>query len=149
MGSLTIPASGTVYLDADSLIYSVETHAPYWSLLYPLWLASQAGLITLVTSELSIVETLMIPLRNQNTVLVTAYTQLFRSSEIKMVSITDTILYEAATLRSSIVGLRTPDSIHATTALQQKCSLFVTNDRGYRRISHLPFVLLDDVLAVP
>ena len=84
MGSLTIPASGLVYADTQAVIYSVETHAPYWSLLQPLWQAAQAGSITIVSSELTLMETLVGPLRNGDTLLLTAYEQLFRSVEMRL-----------------------------------------------------------------
>lgn len=41
MGTLTLPNSGTVYLDANGFIYSVEHIEPYSTLLKPLWLAAQ------------------------------------------------------------------------------------------------------------
>ena len=58
-------------------------------------------------------------------------------------------LREAARLRATIPGLKTPDVIHAATALLNGCALFVSNDTGFRRIPGLPLVLLDDVLAAP
>lgn len=33
MGTLTLPDTGQIYLDASSIIYSVEKIEPYWSLL--------------------------------------------------------------------------------------------------------------------
>ena len=45
MGTLTLPTSGLVYLDANSVIYTVEKHPLYGPLLQPLWLAAQAGII--------------------------------------------------------------------------------------------------------
>src|SRR5262245_31415020 len=33
VGSLTVPSAGLVYLDANSVIYSVEKHPVYWPLL--------------------------------------------------------------------------------------------------------------------
>ena len=56
---------------------------------------------------------------------------------------------EAARLRAIIPGLKTPDAIHAATALIHGCVMFVTNDTVFRRVPNLPLVLLDDVLAAP
>ena len=41
MGTLTLPASGLVYLDANSVIYTVESHPVYGPLLQPLWQAAR------------------------------------------------------------------------------------------------------------
>ncbi len=43
MGSLKLPTSGLVYFDSQAVIYSVEMHVEYWSLLEPLWQAAEAG----------------------------------------------------------------------------------------------------------
>ncbi|MDF5724848.1 MAG: PIN domain-containing protein [Rhizonema sp. PD37] len=42
--------------------------------------------------------------------------------------------------------MKTPDAIHAATALSQNCSVFLTNDRGLRDVLDLPVVILKDVL---
>jgi predicted nucleic acid-binding protein len=128
VGTLTLPASGLVYLDAQVVIYSVETHADYWPLLQPLWQAAQARALQLVSSELTLMETLVGPLRSGDTRLSTAYEQLFPSPEMQPLSITTAVLREAARLRAAVPPLRTPDAIHAATALLAGCVLFVTND---------------------
>lgn len=62
MGSLTIPDSGSVYLDANGFIYSVESIEPYAALLDPLWQAATGGKVQIASSELVIAETLVKPL---------------------------------------------------------------------------------------
>ena len=64
MGSLTLPASGLVYIDTMTLIYTVERYPAYWPLLDPLWLAAQSGMIEIVSSELTLMETLVGPLKS-------------------------------------------------------------------------------------
>jgi len=67
----------------------------------------------------------------------------------RLIGITEDVLREAARLRAIIPGLKTPDAIHAATALVHGCVMFITNDMGFRRVPNLPLVLLDDVLAAP
>jgi hypothetical protein len=62
MGSLTLPPSGPMYLDANGFIYSVERIEPYRTLLEPMWQLAQAGQFEVVSSELVILETLVKPL---------------------------------------------------------------------------------------
>ncbi len=69
MGELTLPDSSLVYVDTQILIYSVEKHPTYWSLLRPLWLKSATAEIQIISSELALLETLVAPLRNANSVL--------------------------------------------------------------------------------
>lgn len=146
MGQLTLPSSATVYLDTSVIIYTVEANPIYYSLLQPLWLKFQIGEIELVTSELTLMETLVLPLRNANTTLVNDYEQLLLSSEIQLVSITRSVLRNAANLRAN-TNLKTPDAIHAATALGEGCTLFVTNDSGFRNVPNLSVVILSEVLA--
>ena len=63
---------------------------------------------------------------------------------MRLLPITQPILREAARLRAT-TKLRTPDALHAATALQAGCVLFVTNDVGFRGVASLPLVVLDDL----
>ena len=73
MGELNFPASARVYLDTAPIIYSVERHADYWQLLLKLWVSAQAREIEVVTSELTLLETLVQPIRENNQTLISAY----------------------------------------------------------------------------
>ena len=43
MRSLILPTSGSVYIDANAIIYSVERIEPYRELLAPMWQKARAG----------------------------------------------------------------------------------------------------------
>lgn len=146
MGALSLPASGLVYLDASPIIYTVEKHPVYGPLVQPLWQAAQAKAIEVVTSELAIMETLVGPLKSGDTTLERAYEQALLGTEMRLLPITQPVLREAARLRAT-TRLKTPDALHAATARQAACALFVTNDVGFRGVAGLPLVVLDDLLT--
>lgn len=146
MGSLIVPSAGLVYLDANSVIYSVEKHPVYWSLLQPIWLAAKGKTIEIVSSDLTLMETLVGPLRSGDTALANTYEQLFQQAQTRLLPITQHILREAAHLRAT-TKLKTPDALHLATAQQTGCALFVTNDAGFRGVASLPIVILDDLLT--
>lgn len=146
MGALTLPTSGLVYLDANPIIYTVEKHPVYAPLLQPLWQAAQAKTIDVVSSELALMETLVGPLKSGNTTLERQYEQALLGTDMRLLPITQAILREAARLRAT-TKLRTPDALHAGTAQQAGCVLFVTNDVGFRGTVSLPLVILDDLLT--
>lgn len=102
MGKLTLPASGSVYVDTQVLIYSVEKIAPYYDVLLTLWSASRHGKITVCTSELSIVEILTGPMKTGNHALIDAYEQLLAGIDLQLIPIESDILRKAAELRASI-----------------------------------------------
>ena len=68
MGAITLPDRDPVYMDACGFIYSVERTEPYRELIEPVWQQAQTGQFSIVTSELSIVETMVNPLREGDAV---------------------------------------------------------------------------------
>jgi len=139
---ITVPASGLVYLDANSIIYSVEKHPVYWPLIEPVWLAAKSKTIEILSSDLALMETLVGPLKKGDPGLAQAYETLFQQAQTRLLPITQAILREAAKLRATS-KLRTPDAIHAASSQQAGCVLFVTNDVGFRGVPGLPVVVLD------
>ena len=147
MGSLTLPAGGDVYVDTNSVIYRVEMVEPYLSASAPLWAALDAGLLRCVTSELSLLETLVKPLRDGNLELASLYRQVLRgTSGLSCLPIQLAVIESAARLRAAH-RLRTPDAIHAATAMESGCVLFVTNDPDFRRVPGLNVAILGEIAA--
>ncbi|MEL7034218.1 MAG: PIN domain-containing protein [Cyanobacteria bacterium J06592_8] len=146
MGQLNIPDFSRVYVDTAVIIYTVESNVDYWTLLQPFWSKFQAGEIEIISSELTLMEVLVRPLRINDMSLVTDYEQLLLSTQIELVPINQEILREAARLRSQ-TSLKTPDAIHAASHLIASCNLFLTNDKGFRNVPNLSIVVLSEVLA--
>lgn len=146
MGTLILPSAGLVYLDANGVIYSVERHPAYWPLLQPLWQAAKGKTIEIVSSDLVLMETLIGPLKSGDAALANTYEQLFHQAQTRLLPITQPILRRAAQLRAT-TKLKTPDALHAATALDAGCVLFITNDVGFRTVANLPLVILDNLLT--
>lgn len=144
MGPLSPPATGAVYFDANAFIYGVEKIEPYASVLTSFWSSANSGRIEIVSSELSLLETLVKPLRERDSVAEQTYRALyFESVEVRLIPISVGILERAAQIRAE-TGLRTPDAIHVATALDVGAALFVTNDPAVTRVTALRFGLLSD-----
>ena len=133
-------------MDASAIIYSVEQNDPYFTLLAPAWTQAEAGRFTVVCSEMVIAETLVRPVREGNVDLEMAFRSLFAAPDFRLVSATRELWEDAARIRAD-TGLKTPDALHAATALYAGCALFITNDTDFRRVQGLPVVVLDDLLA--
>jgi predicted nucleic acid-binding protein len=147
MGQLTVPTSGTVYVDTNTVIYHLERIEPYYTAAKPLWLALDQGRVPVMTSELALLEVLVKPLRDGRTDLATLYRNvLLATSGLTCAPITRAILEMAASLRATR-NLKTPDAIHAATSLGASCVLFVTNDVGFRRVNGLNLAALSEVAA--
>jgi predicted nucleic acid-binding protein len=145
MGQLNFPPASLIYVDTVILIYSVERFPDYIPLLDPMWQQLQSGTLQVITSELALLETLVMPIRQANTALVERYEALLTASDVTLIPITQAILRSAATLRAS-TNLKTPDAIHAATAISAGCTVFLTNDFGFRTVAGLATVILQEVL---
>ena len=145
MGQLIIPDGAIVYVDTAPVIYTLEPHPDYSSRLQPLWEKLHANKITIVSSELLWLETLVLPMKKQNQALIELYTELL-TDNIQLIPIDETILKLAAQLRS-MSSLKTPDAIHASTAVNHGCTVFLTNDAGLRNVPRITTIVLKDLLS--
>jgi predicted nucleic acid-binding protein len=148
VGQLILPTSGTVYLDTNCFIYSVERIEPFQAILDTLWQTVSTGQITVVTSELTLLEVLVKPLRVGDVATATTFrTILQKSPDVQMLPITQTVLEKAASLRATM-NLKTPDALHAATAVLNDCVLFVTNDSTFSRVGDLTVAILSEVIIL-
>ena len=147
MGQIVLPAAGPVYLDASAVLYAVEMVEPYFSAGIPLWDALTAGQLPVVTSDLTLLEVLVKPLRDGNAALVTHYERtLLLTTGLTCLAVSRSVLNAAAHIRADH-KLKTPDAIHAATALEAQATLFVTNDLGFRQVSGLNVAVLGEIAA--
>ena len=147
MGSIALPTTGLVYVDANVVIDTVEKHPRCSPVLRPLWNAVAAGHARVVVTELILLETLVGPYRANDPQLAADYETFLRLPGLELVAVSPSILREAAGLRSQWPRLRSPDAIHAATALSRQATCLLTNDFGFRNILCLNVIVLDDVLA--
>ena len=142
---MRLPSRGAVYLDTSAMIYSVERNEPYFTLLAPAWQQAEAGQLIVMCSEIVIAETLVKPLREGHAELEAAFRAVLAAPEVQLIPATRELWENAARIRAD-TGLKTPDALHAATALSIDCTLFVTNDTDFRRVDGLPVVILDDMV---
>ena len=144
MGQLIIPTGGVVYIETPCLIYTVERNVDFYPMLVPLWSAAQSGTITLVTSELSILECLVGPFKTGDARVLAGYEAIFRVRDLQLLPVDEPILREAARLRAT-TNLKTPDAIHAATALAANSSAMITNDIHFKDVPGLAVQVLSQL----
>ncbi|ELS01458.1 hypothetical protein Xen7305DRAFT_00011620 [Xenococcus sp. PCC 7305] len=115
MGQLVIPSGSKVYVDTSVIIYTFEENIDYFDLLRPLWEKFQEQEIELISSDLVLMEVLVLPLRNNNKPLISDYEQLLLNSAMQLVPINQSVLRQASNLRAN-TNLKSP--------LPVSCSLF-------------------------
>lgn len=145
MGKVSAELGQRVYLDANIIIYAVEGFAPFLDQMRALLAAVNASEVVAITSELTVAEVLVKPLKDQQPALQQAYrTFLTPTPELEVVQVSLTVLEEAARLRAT-TKLKLPDAIHLATALHYQCDSFLTNDELFRVLSLPQIKLLADV----
>lgn len=128
MGLLSDIGIGPIALDASIFIYYIEENHRYISLLDPIFDAMIEGRLRAVTSALTLLETLVVPVRVGNEVLARQYERfLTRSENLLLVPIDLGLLRAAAHVRAT-ARLKTPDALQVASALSAGCPTFLTND---------------------
>jgi predicted nucleic acid-binding protein len=101
------------------------------------------------TSQLTLLEVLVKPLRDGNAALANLFRGvLLGTTGFDCLPIQLSTLEVAAQIRAQH-SLKTPDAIHAATALEVGCALFVTNDSVFRRVPGLNVAVLSEIAAAP
>src|SRR5262249_50079059 len=119
----------TVYLDANVIIYAIETGNRWQANLLRLFEMIDDGIIFGVTSELSIAEVLAKPLEKPAVDLVRKFEIVLdeTQSPIELVPVTRVLIRSAADLQGDL-GIKLIDAIHVATAQSAGCHFFLTND---------------------
>lgn len=136
-----------ISLDSSPLIYFLEDdplRAPFVEDLLGL---SGAGGVTLVISAVTEAELLVGPLRAADPTAATVVRALLDGdAQIRVRDVTRSIAQEAALLRAE-ERLGLIDAIVVATALEERCTALVGNDRALRRIGdRLTYFHIDDLL---
>ena len=119
----------TVYLDSNVFIYAVERVTPYADALRPLFQSVRDGETRAVTSEITLAETLVKPLRQRDAELRVEFESALAGPGLTVVPVSRAVLVQAARLRAAM-RMKLPDAVHAATAQLAGCDALLTNDTG-------------------
>ena len=133
-------------IDTAIVIYFAERNERYIDAVRPLFEAADRGDVRLVTSAITLLEVLVVPLRAGDAVLAGRYEDLLsRSRGLALVDLDRPVLRAAAHIRATH-GVRTPDAIQLAAGLAGRCGSFLTNDRRLPSLPTLPVFQLGELL---
>ena len=147
MGLMADLGPGPLAIDTAIFIYFIEKNPRFLPLIDPLFREADDGTRELVTSALTLLEVLVVPLRARNRSLADRYEALLtRSRGIRLVDMTREQLRAAAQLRAT-TGFKTPDALQVAAAIGCGCRTFLTNDRRLPSVSGLQIRQLSTYVA--
>jgi predicted nucleic acid-binding protein len=135
-----------IALDSSIFIYQLDANPRYLPLAGAVFLALEAAAHTAVTSTVTWTELLVPAYRSSEQKRISQYIGLFSTfPHLEWIAPDLVIADLAARLRASH-DLKTPDALQAATAIQSGATLFITNDRVFRRIPNFHSLILNDQL---
>lgn len=134
-----------VCLDAAPIIYYVEKGYPvYKDLLDPFFSMVARGECSVITSVMSVLEALVLPIRKNDIEVLHTFHEFFYHSPLKTIAFNEQIAEEAARLRA-FNNIKTPDAIQVATAISAGASAFLANDVQLASIPDIQILVLRDL----
>ena len=134
MGLVDELKGSRVCLDTASIIYFIEKHERYLSVVRPVFTGIDAEKIEAITSTITLLEVLVHPFRTDNETLAERYREILLYSEgLTTFEISHGVSEMASKLRAGY-SIKTPDAIHIAVGVFHGADTFLTNDPALRKV---------------
>lgn len=130
-----------------AIIYLIEQNPTYVAVVRQLFELVGAGTLTAVTSHITLLEVLVLPLQQGRSDLVRQYRDiLVGSSSLALRPVDRSTAEKGAEIRA-LYDFRIPDAIQLATAELSGAQVFITNDRRLRAFREVEVLLLDEFVT--
>jgi len=135
-----------VGLDTMIFIYHFEENQAYSPLTFSIFESLEKGNFKGITSILTLLEILVKPKKENNSLLTERYKLLFETfPNLQVKTLNENIADIASGLRAGY-NINTPDTIQIATCLEAKADIFITNDATLKKITEIKVLLLSEML---
>ena len=135
-----------VGLDTMVFIYHFEENQIYSPLTFSIFENLEKANFNAVTSILTLLEILVKPKKENNSLLVERYKLLLENfPNLQVKELNENIADIASSLRAKY-SINTPDAIQIATSLEANADIFITNDTTLEKISEIKILLLSEML---
>ena len=135
-----------VGLDTMVFIYHFEENQLYSPLTFSIFESLEKGNFKGITSILTLLEILVKPKKENNSLLTERYKLLFETfPNLQVKTLNENIVDIASGLRAGY-NINTPDTIQIATCLEAKADIFITNDATLKKITEIKVLLLSEML---
>ncbi len=134
-----------IYLDTNAIIHFAEGEE---DILKPFFIRGFALGVRFFTSEITLAEVMVVPMREKNRPLVEKYENSLRSDALlTVVEVDRSVLLRSAELRANHGG-HAVDAIHVASAELGNCELLISSDERLRIPRSMRRVAIRDVNAI-
>ena len=138
-------AFNKAYLDTAPIIYYLEDILPYAEVMHAFLLQGIKNNVQFFTSTVTNMEFLVQPIKQNNKQVIDDFTRFKNLLNIKTISVNDDIAIAAAKIRAKYESIKGMDALHLASAIQNKCTIFLTNDKQLKQVTEIQCVLMDEV----
>jgi len=136
----------TIGLDTMIFIYHFEENQVYSPLTFSIFESLEKGNFNALTSILTLLEILVKPKRENNSILTERYKILFETfPNLQVKELNENIADIASGLRANY-NINTPDAIQIATSLDAHADIFITNDASLKKATGIKVLLLSELL---
>ncbi len=145
MGLISQLKEKKIFIDTAHFIYYIEGNVQYHKILNHLFSLNSKGEMIFSTSVLTLLELLVVPIRNKKFDLVEQYETIFsNSNSLELIEINLTISKLAAKYRAQF-NFKTPDAIQLASASFCDADFFLTNDKQLKQ-NKIKTIVLHEVI---
>jgi predicted nucleic acid-binding protein len=142
----TLTTYKVVGIDTSPFIYHFQDEVSYSKITTDLFNAVEKGLISAVTSVVTIMEVLVKPMREADARAAEEYRLLLHTfPNLKLRIIDSDVASRAAGLRARY-GIRAPDALQLGASIEEGANAFVTNDERLAKVKDIQVVILESFL---
>ncbi len=139
-----LPEIRRLFLDTAPVIYYVEANPLYLPKVIEIFGLIDKGLLTGVTSPITLSECLILPYRLKSEELAQKFSALIvTGNNTVFMPIDDSIAKHAAKLRVKY-NISLTDALQIAAALAAECDAFLTNDIALKRVRELKILVTDE-----
>jgi predicted nucleic acid-binding protein len=142
---LSIETGSKLFVDTAPLIYLIEGEGARAEKVARLLDECIAKNVPWVTSLITYMELLVLPIRKRQTSLAGKYRDFLTNSDQISLRPLDLAVADAAVELRAAHGLKVPDAVQLATAKVSGADCIVTNDRDWRGVTGMPIVCVDDM----
>ena len=133
----------SAFFDTAPLIYLIEGHPQFASLVQSILTYCQAHSVLLTTSALTGLKFKAKPMRNNRLDVVQVYDALITDFNITQVPVTTEVVENALHLQLKLLSLKAMDTMKLGAALTHGRAVSITNDKRLNQLNHPNIITLD------